>query len=105
MLTQVERDWRRANDLRGTRREASPADFSSQAERVEQRRIIGLYSGWQDMALPGASWKFHAIELCDHGPEPLRTGEPAGRLHVLPVEEKPHECRGSDRGDLGAQPV
>ncbi len=78
---------------------AVPARHRSSSQAAA---ILG-HAGREDGGLPGARRDLEALQLLDHGQDPLAPFELRTRSHVLPAEEKPQEVLGSYRLDLAPQ--
>ena len=96
---------RRFRERDRPRRDARPADLSSEAQHIEHRRLVALDAGRKDRAFPRRPGKLESVELRQRFSQSVESGQPIDGIDVLPLEEEPHEVGRADRLDLGAQPV
>jgi hypothetical protein len=85
--------------------EPRPGDLPRQAEHVEHARIVTIDAGRQHRSFPCGSGQLETVEHRHGLAQSVRPRQPIGRVHVLPLEQEPHEIRRTHGLDLGAQPV
>ena len=85
--------------------EPSPGEEAGEAGPVQERRLVIVEAGLEQVHFPGCRRRLVALELLQNQGQAHLAVQPAGGGEVLPAEEEAHELGGGDRRDPAAEPA
>src|SRR5580704_7105096 len=88
---------------RRMRRQTSPHNLPSQAEAIEQLRVVRGNAARQDRGFPSRRGDLIALQLPQYLIQTVDAVQLSSRRDMLPAAQKPHESGGSDRFNFLAQ--